>query len=127
MIFLSYARKDKDLVKSLYDDLTRAGVVAWADFCNLLPGQKWVSEIKNAIKKADLFLVILTRNSVDKRGFIQKEIKIAYCNKTQLDLTISTLFTHTRITWSGNVGRLMRARNPGSIRSVLACKSSVPS
>jgi hypothetical protein len=76
MIFLSYARQDRNKVQSLYDQLVTNRLDVWVDFGNLLPGQKWSYEIKKAISNANLFLVCLTNNSIDKRGFIRQEIRI---------------------------------------------------
>jgi len=77
MIFLSYARQDRNKVQSLYDQLVTNQLDVWVDFCSLLPGQKWSYEIKKAISNANLFLVCLTNNSIDKHGFIRQEIRIA--------------------------------------------------
>ncbi|NIO68956.1 MAG: TIR domain-containing protein [Anaerolineae bacterium] len=40
-----------------------------------LPGEKWELAIQKAIRRSDFFLVCLSANSIDKRGWIQKEIK----------------------------------------------------
>jgi len=44
---------------------------------DILPGEQWKSRIPQAIRCSDFFLVCLSANSVDKRGWIQKEIKEA--------------------------------------------------
>jgi hypothetical protein len=45
-VFISYARKDKEVARSLYNDLKNAGVQAWLDTEDLLPGQNWKREIR---------------------------------------------------------------------------------
>lgn len=76
-IFLSYAREDEDRVNSLYLRLTRAGFNVWVDKQNLLPGQRWPHEIEKALKRSELVIVCLSHRSIQKRGFLQKEIRKA--------------------------------------------------
>jgi hypothetical protein len=40
-------------------------------------GEKWEVAIRRAIRSSDFFVVCLSKNSVNRRGFMQKEIKIA--------------------------------------------------
>src|SRR5262249_521181 len=51
------------------------GFQPWLDEEDLLPGQKWEAEIRNAVREADVVLVCLSKQSAAKEGFIQKEIK----------------------------------------------------
>lgn len=76
-VFLSYASEDRAKVEMLYANLTAAGYSAWMDKKDLLPGQNWEREIRNIIKQSDAFIACLSKNSITKRGFIQKEIKFA--------------------------------------------------
>ncbi len=76
-IFLSYAREDKEKVKSFYQQLSNAGFKPWMDTKDILPGERWKSSIQKAIRRSDFFLACLSANSVNKRGLIQKEIKDA--------------------------------------------------
>jgi len=80
-IFLCYAREDKEQVDELYQRLLAAGFSPWQDKESLLPGQEWTAEIEQAIRESDFFLACLSRNSIDKAGVIQREIKFAL--KTQ--------------------------------------------
>jgi DNA-binding NarL/FixJ family response regulator len=76
-IFLSYARSDNEEVRPIYQRLLDEGFKPWRDLEDILPGEKWQQSINEAIKRSDIFLACLTRNSVDRRGFIQKEIRMA--------------------------------------------------
>jgi len=76
-IFLSYAREDRGKVEDLYQKLFDSGFKPWMDKKDILPGEKWESCIQKAIRHSDLFLVCLSANSVDKRGWFQKEISQA--------------------------------------------------
>jgi hypothetical protein len=76
-IFLCHAKADKGPVRELYHRLLDMGLHPWLDEENLLPGQDWREEIEKAIRRADYFLACLSKSSVDKRGFVQAEIRIA--------------------------------------------------
>lgn len=77
MVFLSYAREDQKDAKKIFEDLRKHGVNIWADFDSLIPGSKWKTEIKKAIKESRYFLAVLSNNSVSKKGFVQKEMTMA--------------------------------------------------
>lgn len=76
-VFISYAHEDVDNARRLYRDLRNAGLNPWLDEESLSPGQRWEPEIKEAIKNSRYFIPLLSRNSVMKRGFVQREIKDA--------------------------------------------------
>ncbi|MFZ4703374.1 MAG: TIR domain-containing protein, partial [Candidatus Methylumidiphilus sp.] len=76
-IFLSYGREDQNIVKEIYDKLSDIGFSPWMDTENLLPGELWLKTISNVIDYCDFFLICLSPRSVDKRGYLQKEIKDA--------------------------------------------------
>lgn len=73
-IFLSYAKKDKNKVRKIYNKLLDEKLNPWVDFEDLLPGEDWEQIILSTIRKARLVLVFLSKNSVSKRGYVQKEI-----------------------------------------------------
>jgi hypothetical protein len=76
-IFISYAKVDLPTARQIYEDLLIAGLDPWLDEKNLLPGQNWQYEIKKAIKASRFVIAILSNKSVSKRGFVQREIKLA--------------------------------------------------
>ncbi len=76
-IFLSYAREDKQRVEAIYQQLAAAGFKPWMDTKDILPGERWQHRIQNAIQQSHLFLACLSTQSVNKRGFVQKELKTA--------------------------------------------------
>ena len=75
--FISYAKEDRDMASKIYNDLVRSGVTCWIDNKNIIPGQNWKIEVSRAIKQSSYFLLLLSSNSISKRGFVQKEQKIA--------------------------------------------------
>ena len=76
-VFLCHASADKPKVRELYRYLRRRGIQPWFDEINLIGGQDWQVEIPKALATSDAILICLTKNSVDKEGYIQKEIKFA--------------------------------------------------
>ncbi len=76
-VFISYATEDYDTAKRLYDDLKQNETDPWLDRENLLAGQNWRDEIPRVIRESDYFLVLVSSKSVSKKGYVQKEQKIA--------------------------------------------------
>jgi len=76
-VFISYAHEDQDYAKKLYYDLRNRGVDAWIDIEDLLPGENWKYTINQTIKNCTHFLALLSFNSINKKGFVQKELKTA--------------------------------------------------
>jgi hypothetical protein len=88
-VFLCHASTDKLKVKEYYKRLMADKVDAWLDSENLIPGQIWDSEIQSAIRSSHVFIVFLTKNSVSKEGYIQKEIRTALdCAEEKLENSI---------------------------------------
>jgi len=77
LIFLSYASPDLDRVLPFYDKLKSSGLNVWMDKYNLKAGQKWDSEIKSALKSAFLIIIFVSDTSVNKRGYVQRELRVA--------------------------------------------------
>jgi len=76
-VFISYASEDKNIANKIYNDLVSFGINTWMDTKKLVAGQNWKLQINNAIKKSSFFLLLLSSNSISKRGYVQKEQKIA--------------------------------------------------
>lgn len=76
-VFLCHASGDKDRVRGLYDRLCLDEVNPWFDEEKLLPGQEWEIEIPKAVRASNVFIVCLSKKSISKEGYVQKEIKIA--------------------------------------------------
>ena len=76
-VFLCHASTDKPKVRELYRYLKKRGIQPWFDEEDLVGGQDWQVEIPKALATSDAIIICLTKNSVDKEGYIQKEIKFA--------------------------------------------------
>ncbi|MCP5087084.1 MAG: TIR domain-containing protein, partial [Rhodobacteraceae bacterium] len=75
--FICYAHEDEAVAAQLYHDLKQAGVAAWIACEDILPGERWKSAIKKAMKHSVYFITILSAQSVSKTGYVQKELKEA--------------------------------------------------
>lgn len=76
-IFLSHSSGDKEKVRTLFRRLVSDGLVCWFDEHDLLGGQDWECEISRAIRESEIFIACLSRHSVDKRGYVQTELRKA--------------------------------------------------
>ncbi|MCX5239886.1 toll/interleukin-1 receptor domain-containing protein [Streptomyces prunicolor] len=76
-VFLSYASEDYAEVAGIYRYLKTLGCVPWMDRFDILPGQDWEREIKKALRRSDFIVICFSPNSVTKRGYIQKEVRVA--------------------------------------------------
>jgi hypothetical protein len=73
-VFISYGREDAAEARRLYADLAGAGMRPWMDPINLLPGQRWKAAIGEAIESSRFFVALLSSRSVDRRGYVHREI-----------------------------------------------------
>jgi hypothetical protein len=76
-VFLCHAKEDKPDVREQYSRLKKDEFVPWLDEENLLPGQDWDLEVRRSVRATDVVLVFLSKNSVTKTGYVQKEIRLA--------------------------------------------------
>lgn len=76
-IFLAHANEDKERVRRVYSELASRGFQPWMDEVNLIPGQQWQPEIEKAIRESDVFLACLSRQSIAKSGYVQRELRLA--------------------------------------------------
>jgi curved DNA-binding protein CbpA len=76
-IFLCHSSGDKATVRELSQRLKSSGLEPWLDEEKLLPGQRWRDEIPRAVRESDLVIVCLSKASVNKAGYVQREIRYA--------------------------------------------------
>ncbi len=80
-IFISYAKEDIIYAEKLYDYLLSKNYNPWLDKKKLNAGQNWEFHIQDALHKADFIVLLLSKTSVGKRGYVQREFRKAleYC------------------------------------------------
>ena len=78
--FISYARKDKEIINSMLKEFDKHHVRYWFDF-GITPGEQWTETLGNKIKGCSTFIVVLTKNSIPSLNvrreltFAQSELK----------------------------------------------------
>jgi hypothetical protein len=76
-VFISYSSGDREQVQKIYEHLLALGANPWYDQEDLLPGQDWNMEIRKGLDEADMILLCLSKKSVNKEGYVQKELRLA--------------------------------------------------
>lgn len=88
-VFLCHTNADKTTVRALYKKLIDDGIDAWLDEEKLLAGKKWQVEIPKALRNSDVVIVCISKKSINKEGYVQREIKTALdAAEEKLDSTI---------------------------------------
>jgi hypothetical protein len=82
-VFISYASEDFSFAVELYNYLLNSTFTPWLDKKSLLPGQNWDFQIKKALREAHYIVILLSKHSVQKRGYVQGEFKtvLTYCEE----------------------------------------------
>ncbi len=76
-VFLTYAHSDKKAVRQIYHRLLRNQIDTWLDEKELLPGQDWKHEIRQAILRSKIVIVCLSKQFNKQGGFRHEELQIA--------------------------------------------------
>ena len=77
-VFLCHATQDKPAVRELYKRLAaEKWIDPWLDEEKLLPGQDFDLEICKAARDSDSIIICLSKVSVAKEGYVNKEIRRA--------------------------------------------------
>ena len=76
-VFISYCREDKVKARAFCARLSALGVDVWFDEEKLELGQNWRYEVSKAIRTSDYFLALISKQSLVKRGHVQRELKQA--------------------------------------------------
>lgn len=75
-VFLCHSSNDKPAVRELYQKLrAETWIQPWLDEEELYPGQDWNLEIEKAVEASDAILVCLTKGSITKEGYVQRELR----------------------------------------------------
>ena len=75
-VFISYSRKDLDVVKPLYEWLEKAGCQCWLDVDGMFSGVSYKKVIVDAIKRSKVMLFMSSENSNKSRNVVS-EVSVA--------------------------------------------------
>lgn len=76
-VFISYSRKDKQVVQIISNLLVENGISFWCDSSKIPPGDEFYSTIVEAIKESRITLFVSSSNS-NKSIFTTKEVAVAF-------------------------------------------------
>lgn len=88
-VFISYSRRDADVVKKLYDALSSKGLRVWYDKENLGVGDKFMEKIRLSIKKARIFVPVLSHH-------IEEEKNQSHPYRTEWEIAMEVASTYGR-------------------------------
>ena len=63
-VFISYSRKDIAFARLIRESLQQSQIDTWIDWERIPVGEKWWSEICEAIENANIFMFIISKNSI---------------------------------------------------------------
>ena len=75
-IFISYSRKDAEIVKAIYEWLGKAGYKCWLDVDGMFSGCSYKKVIVDAIKRSKVLLFMSSENSNKSRNVVS-EVSVA--------------------------------------------------
>ena len=76
-VFLCHASEDKPMVRQIKATLCARNVEPWLDEDELISGLPWKEQIEQAMSSVDVVLICFSRKSIDKEGYVQREMRIA--------------------------------------------------
>jgi hypothetical protein len=82
-IFISYSRKDIDLVQRIVVELANNNIDTWIDWKSIPKGEDWLQEIYHGIEKADAFLFLISPDSIQSQ-MCRKELAHAVENSKRI-------------------------------------------
>jgi len=82
-LFISYSRKDREVVDRLAARLEKAGYQVWIDRKGILGGVEWRKAIPREIGRAEAFLLMISPNSVASR-WVRKEFDYALKKRVRI-------------------------------------------
>ena len=84
LVFISYSRKDQDVMRRIVRFLREQGINVWLDNEKLIPGTPiWEEEIEKAIEAASAVIVVMSPDSKNSE-WVRREISLADQNRKQI-------------------------------------------
>lgn len=80
-IFISYSRRDKELVKKLHAALCKLNRNIWVDWENIPLTADWWKEIEAGIEAAETFIFVISPDSINSKVCTQEIDQAVKCSK----------------------------------------------
>lgn len=103
-VFISYSSKDEALATRLVASLEEAGLDAWYQKREIMPGDNWAEKISQGLKESNAMVVLLTADALESDA-VQSSISYALGEKAFNKRLIPVLvgdskdFPSDRIPW----------------------------
>lgn len=81
--FISYSRSNRDFALSLAKELRSSGFDIWLDQLDIPTGSRWDDEVEQALEACEIFMVILTPDSISSNN-VKDEIGYAIDNNKRI-------------------------------------------
>lgn len=94
-LFISYSRKDIDFARRLTESFAAKDFDAWVDWQDIPPSVDWMQQIQMGIEQADIFLYIVSPDSITSE-VCSREISHAVLNGKRIIPIIAREFETTR-------------------------------
>ena len=75
-VFISYARRDAELVRRLHGKLVEHGNNVWVDWEDIPPASKFERDLEEGVAKSDSFVFVISPDSLDS-SYCRKELAYA--------------------------------------------------
>ena len=76
LAFISYSSRDREVARRVAEMVRVLGFKIWMDEGALAPGQPIAAELADAVAQVQVFIIILTKNSIES-GWVQNELNLA--------------------------------------------------
>jgi hypothetical protein len=70
--FLSYSRANKDFAIKLAKELKSEGFYVWLDQLDIPAGSRWDTEVEKALEECEIFMIILTKASINSENVLDE-------------------------------------------------------
>ncbi len=114
--FISYSSHDKDFVENLYRDLRKAGVLCWFAPESLKAGDKFPTEITEAVQSREKLIVVLSKNSLDS-NWVEQEVILARQREGKgkrevlFPIRLDSAILHSAIEWAAPIRKRRHIRS----------------
>jgi hypothetical protein len=75
-LFISYSRQQTPFVDRFVDHFEDQGYPIWLDYQRLIPARPWIEQIQSGIKESDVFLLIVSKDSIASKN-VEPEWRMA--------------------------------------------------
>ncbi|AYW90835.1 TPA: TIR domain-containing protein [Yersinia enterocolitica] len=76
-LFLAHAKEDEKVTESIYEKLKNNDYTPWMDIRDIPAGVNWDNEIQKNFNSANIIIIILSKVSCQKNGYIRREMNEA--------------------------------------------------